>query len=61
MLGFRYLMDPVPLDAGLVRGSHGRPAARPEDGPVIIGGDAAWARPAWTQTDVAGLIATILG
>jgi predicted AlkP superfamily pyrophosphatase or phosphodiesterase len=34
-LGFRYRMDVVPLDASLVKGSHGlRPA--PEDGPVVI-------------------------
>ena len=34
-LGFRYLMDVVPLDPYRVRGSHGlRPA--PEDGPLII-------------------------
>jgi predicted AlkP superfamily pyrophosphatase or phosphodiesterase len=35
-LGFRYRMDVIPLDATLVRGSHGLyPAA--EQGPVIIG------------------------
>jgi predicted AlkP superfamily pyrophosphatase or phosphodiesterase len=35
-LGFRYRMDVIPLDASLVKGSHGlRPA--PEDGPVIVG------------------------
>jgi hypothetical protein len=35
-LGFRYLMDVVPLDPGLVGGSHGlRPS--PDDGPLIIG------------------------
>ena len=35
-LGFRYKMDVIPLDAGLVRGSHGlRPAA--QKGPLIIG------------------------
>jgi predicted AlkP superfamily pyrophosphatase or phosphodiesterase len=35
-LGFRYRMDVIPLDASLVRGSHGlRPA--PEDGPCVIG------------------------
>ncbi|MFN3485441.1 MAG: alkaline phosphatase family protein [Planctomycetota bacterium] len=35
-LGFRYRMDVVPLDASLVRGSHGlRPA--PEDGPLVLG------------------------
>ena len=35
-LGFRYLMDVIPLDAGLVKGSHGRPTDRPEDGPLLI-------------------------
>jgi hypothetical protein len=36
MLGFRYLMDVVPLDPSLVGGSHGlRPA--PPHGPVILG------------------------
>jgi len=35
-LGFRYRMDVIPLDASLVKGSHGlRPA--PEDGPAIVG------------------------
>ncbi len=36
-LGFRTRFDPVPLDAGLVRGTHGRPPARSEEGPVWIG------------------------
>ena len=35
-LGFRYLMDVVPLDATLVKGSHGRVTDDPADGPVII-------------------------
>jgi predicted AlkP superfamily pyrophosphatase or phosphodiesterase len=35
-LGFRYLMEVIPLDASLVRGSHGRNTDRPEDGPVFI-------------------------
>lgn len=34
-LGFRYLMDLTPLDATLVKGSHGVPTA-PEDGPLLI-------------------------
>lgn len=34
-LGFRYLMDVIPLDTGLVRGSHGRLTERPGEGPVI--------------------------
>jgi len=37
-LGFRYRMDVIPLDASLVKGSHGlRPPA--DDGPLVIGPD----------------------
>jgi predicted AlkP superfamily pyrophosphatase or phosphodiesterase len=36
ILGFRYLMEVVPLDASLVRGSHGRLTERPEAGPLFI-------------------------
>jgi predicted AlkP superfamily pyrophosphatase or phosphodiesterase len=36
ILGFRYLMDVISLDATLVKGSHGRPTDRPEDGPLLI-------------------------
>ena len=32
----RYLMDVISLDATLVKGSHGRPTDRPEDGPLFI-------------------------
>ncbi len=35
-LGFRMLMDVVPLDATLVKGSHGRCPADKKDWPVII-------------------------
>lgn len=35
-LGIRALMDVIPLDASLVRGSHGRITDRSEDGPLII-------------------------
>jgi predicted AlkP superfamily pyrophosphatase or phosphodiesterase len=35
-LGFRYLMDVIPLDATLVKGSHGRPTERGEEGPLLI-------------------------
>jgi predicted AlkP superfamily pyrophosphatase or phosphodiesterase len=34
--GFRYVMDVIPLDAGLVRGSHGRIGGRPEYQPILI-------------------------
>ena len=36
-LGFRMTMDVVPLDAGLVEGSHGLAAADPRDRPLLIG------------------------
>ncbi|MCA1962565.1 MAG: alkaline phosphatase family protein [Prosthecobacter sp.] len=36
-LGFRYLMDVVPLDASLVRGSHGRVPEDALDWPVLCG------------------------
>ncbi|WP_088278325.1 alkaline phosphatase family protein [Ideonella sp. A 288] len=35
-LGLRTLMDVIGLDATLVRGSHGRPTDRPDDGPLFI-------------------------
>ncbi|HAB16015.1 MAG TPA: alkaline phosphatase family protein [Verrucomicrobiota bacterium] len=36
-LGFRMLMDVIPLDATLVRGSHGTRPASQDDWPVVIG------------------------
>jgi predicted AlkP superfamily pyrophosphatase or phosphodiesterase len=35
-LGFRYVMDVVPLDANLIKGSHGRAIGREEFYPVLI-------------------------
>ena len=35
-LGFRSLMDVIPLDASLVRGSHGRISPRSEDSPAFL-------------------------
>jgi predicted AlkP superfamily pyrophosphatase or phosphodiesterase len=35
-LGFRMLMDIIPLDGSLVRGSHGRYPDDPADGPLLI-------------------------
>jgi len=35
-LGMRYLMDVIPLDASLVRGSHGRLPDDARDGPVFL-------------------------
>jgi len=36
-LGFRTRFDVVPLEPGLVRGSHGLPSPTREDGPVLVG------------------------
>ncbi len=35
-LGFRTLLDVIPLDATLVKGSHGRVTDKPEDGPLFM-------------------------
>ncbi|MBI4827151.1 MAG: alkaline phosphatase family protein [Nitrospirae bacterium] len=35
-LGFRYLMDVIPLDANLVRGSHGALTANDDEGPIFM-------------------------
>jgi predicted AlkP superfamily pyrophosphatase or phosphodiesterase len=35
-LGFRTLLDVIPLDATLVKGSHGRSDGPPEDGPLLL-------------------------
>lgn len=40
VLGFRYLMDVIPLDATLVKGSHGRLTDKPEQGPLIMSTEA---------------------
>ena len=36
VLGFRYLMDVIPLDATLVKGSHGRITDNAADGPLLM-------------------------
>lgn len=56
LLGFRYVMDVIPLDPALVRGSHGRPPASPEDGAVLIASDKAGARDRFAATDVCGFL-----
>ncbi len=56
-LGFRTLFDVVPLDPSLVRGSHGLPAARPEDRPLLIAdGPAPGGPEAVATADVHGLL-----
>jgi hypothetical protein len=36
LLGFRYLMDVIPLDASLIKGSHGSITVDPEYYPICI-------------------------
>lgn len=56
-LGFRYVMDVTPLDATLVRGSHGRPAADPSAMPVFVSSEARFVpRHAVRATDVNELV-----
>ena len=56
-LGFRMLMDVIPLDATLVRGSHGRLPSKPVDGPVFISSRAELiATPCIQATDVYHLL-----
>jgi len=51
-LGQRMLLDVIPLDATLVRGSHGRLADDPADGPLLIASDARRVPDAVTMLDV---------
>ena len=56
-LGFRYLMDVIPLDATLVKGSHGRPTDLPADGPLLISSEPGLLdNHAVTAADVCGVI-----
>jgi len=61
-LGFRTLLDVIPLDASLVRGSHGLVAQRPGEGPLVLTqeADLVGADPL-RATDVQGLILRHLG
>jgi predicted AlkP superfamily pyrophosphatase or phosphodiesterase len=61
-LGFRMLMDVIPLDASLVKGSHGRRVLEPEEQPIFLCDDPAESLPAQVDsTEVCGLLKNILG
>jgi hypothetical protein len=45
-------MDVIGTDASIVRGSHGRLPARPEDGPVFLASDGTQRRERLEMTDV---------
>ena len=56
-LGFRYLMDVIPLEAGLVRGSHGHVPDDTGEHPVLISQEASLlSRQSYAATDVQGVI-----
>ncbi|WP_437968886.1 nucleotide pyrophosphatase/phosphodiesterase family protein [Sorangium sp. So ce260] len=56
-LGFRYLMDVIPLDPALVRGSHGRLLEPSGRGPVFMSScDSAMLSDAVRATDVASMV-----
>ncbi|HVU00363.1 MAG TPA: alkaline phosphatase family protein [Polyangiaceae bacterium] len=55
-LGFRTLMNVIPLDATLVKGSHGRVTDDPKKGPVFISTDPDLLPDAVAATDVKRLI-----
>ncbi len=56
-LGFRTLFDVIPLDPGLVKGSHGVPAVEPDDRPLLIGnGPAPSQRASIPMTEVRSLL-----
>ncbi|MCK6439104.1 MAG: alkaline phosphatase family protein [Planctomycetes bacterium] len=60
-LGLRALMNVVPLDATLVRGSHGLPALDPGRGPVIIASDGRALPATPAMTDVAAVALGMMG
>jgi predicted AlkP superfamily pyrophosphatase or phosphodiesterase len=60
-LGFRYLMDVVPLDPSWVRGTHGRLPDDPSDGPVLICSEAGLERDRVAATEVRELLLTLGG
>lgn len=55
-LGFRMMMDVIPLDGTLVKGSHGLPSSDPRDGPLIVGPAGSSPRTKLKMTEVRDLI-----
>jgi predicted AlkP superfamily pyrophosphatase or phosphodiesterase len=55
-LGMRMLMDVIPLDASLVKGTHGRSPASSEVGPLVIGSRRELGAERFAMTEVKALI-----
>ncbi len=60
-LGFRMLLDVIGLDASVVKGSHGRHAATPEAGPLVIGTRSSLAAASMPMAGVRDLILAHFG
>jgi predicted AlkP superfamily pyrophosphatase or phosphodiesterase len=60
-LGFRMLMDLIPLDATLVKGSHGHPTQNPAEQPILIAPTALMDKSQLASTDIFGLIHRAVG
>jgi hypothetical protein len=56
LMGFRYLMDVIPLTPELVRGSHGLAPPSPDAGPVLLSNTAAGKADQLAQTAVHDVI-----
>lgn len=61
LLGFRYLMNVIPTDSSLVRGSHGRLYDDDAAGPVFVCSDRRLAQDRVAATDVKALCLSLLG
>ncbi len=53
-LGFRTLLDVIPLNADLVKGSHGRLVEKGDEGPLLISNRKDLRRPDYNMTDLHG-------
>ncbi|MHC4820871.1 MAG: alkaline phosphatase family protein [Planctomycetota bacterium] len=60
-MGFRNLLNVIPLDATLVKGSHGRRPSSDATGPLVIGSDASFGRERFAQTEIRDLVLGALG
>ncbi len=60
LLGFRYLMDVIPTDPSMVRGSHGRIYDDDDAGPVFLCSDRALVRDRVAATDVKAMCLQLL-
>jgi hypothetical protein len=55
-LGFRTLMELIPTDASLIKGSHGAPPASREAGPVMIADKEILEKDSYDATEVYGVL-----